>query len=429
MATRYIAVAWSGGRDSTALLHATAAAASGAGVQVLALHVHHGLSPNADAWQGFCERTARRWASRGLPVTLHTTRLAGRPAAGDSLEAWARDQRYAALAAMARAHGADTVLLAHHRRDQAETWLLQALRGAGPAGLAAMPRCVERAGIRWVRPWLLQSPEAIAAYVRRYRLRHVEDESNADVRLARNRLRLQVWPALEAAFAGAEAALADSAAWAGEAALCLGELAELDLAEARDGDGLRLAALHALSPARQHNAWRAWLHERTGQAPPASLMQRLARELDRASTGRWPLGAGELRLYRGRLDVVGAAVASSVAREASLAVHAPGRYALPGWGGALVVERVEEGGVPLAMLGRLELRERAGAERFQAGPGRPPRSLKKQFQAAALPAWQRRGPLLWRGEELVFVPGLGLDARVLVWPGAPRVSLAWLTPA
>ena len=129
-----IAVAASGGRDSTALLHLTARQAEGGDLEVWALHVHHGLMPQADAWLNQLQAQCARWARRGYPVRFKAHRLAGVPAKGDSVEAWARRERYAALTRMAQEEGIDTVLLAHHRRDQAETVLLQALRGAGAAG-------------------------------------------------------------------------------------------------------------------------------------------------------------------------------------------------------------------------------------------------------------------------------------------------------
>ncbi|MDP1789388.1 MAG: tRNA lysidine(34) synthetase TilS, partial [Methylibium sp.] len=140
---RGLAVAYSGGHDSTALLHATLVAARETGLAVHALHVHHGLSAHADAWLAHCEAQCRRWARRGLPVAFHSVRvqLACRP--GDSLEAVARTARYAALRTLAVEQGVALVLLAHHQRDQAETLLLQALRGAGVAGLAGLPASIE----------------------------------------------------------------------------------------------------------------------------------------------------------------------------------------------------------------------------------------------------------------------------------------------
>ncbi|HEX7437194.1 MAG TPA: tRNA lysidine(34) synthetase TilS, partial [Caldimonas sp.] len=144
-------------------------AAEPLGVAVIALHVHHGLSPNADAWLAHCRARCERWARSGHALRFVVERAVTAPAKGESVEAWARKTRYAALREMALAQGVPLVLLAQHRRDQAETFLLQALRGAGVAGLAGMPRLTERDGITWVRPWLAQPRAAIEAYVRRHR--------------------------------------------------------------------------------------------------------------------------------------------------------------------------------------------------------------------------------------------------------------------
>ena len=433
MAERCIAVAWSGGRDSTALLHATLIEAAPLGAKVFALHVHHGLSPNADAWLAACEAQCARWAKRGLPVTLVSTRLSTAPAQGESVEAWARQARYRALRTLAVANGVSLVLLAHHRRDQAETFLLQALRGAGMAGLAGMPASVERDGITWRRPWLTKPREDIEAYVRRHRLKHVEDESNGDRRFARNRLRLDVWPALANAFDQAETSLATAAARAHEARTALDELAAIDLGHAASERGLQIAPWLALSSARRSNALRGWLVARTGRAADASLIARLLHELPAARSARWPIDAGELRLYRGMLmfDRASptAAAKTPSARETLLSVTRVGRHSLPGWAGCLHVERSSGEGVPLAWLAHLELRPRVGAEQFQSAMGRPPRSLKKQFQSAGVPEWDRAGPLLYSGGQLVFVPGLGLDARVLGLPGQALVSLRWVALA
>ena len=423
-----VAVAYSGGRDSTALLHATLVMAGPLGLRVLALHVHHGLSPNADAWLAHCAAQCGRWARRGQPIEFVARRLATQPGAGESVEAWARQERYRALRGMALAQGASIVLLAQHRRDQAETLLLQALRGAGVAGLAGMPRLAQREGLDWARPWLGEPPEAIDAYLRRYRLKPIEDESNADPRFARNRLRLKVWPALMDSFAHAEAALAAAADWAQEAAAALAELAALDLTQVADAHGLALDRWMTLSPARRSNALRAWLKAQLGAPAAAALASRLAAELQPRRGARWPAPGGELRSYRGTLRLVPDPLPAAVAdqRETVLSVRRAGTYLLPGWAGRLQVTRVKEGGVPLAWLAHIELRARQGAERFQAGIGRPPRSLKKQFQSAGVPMWERDGPLLYSGGQLVYVPGLGIDARVVGLPGQVLVGLRWM---
>ena len=429
-----IAVAYSGGRDSTALLHATLAEATPLGVDVVALHVHHGLSPNADAWLAHCEDQCRRWSRRHPSLRFVSRRLTTRPSKGESVEAWARQARYRALNGMAAAHAVTVVLLAHHQRDQAETFLLQALRGAGVAGLSGMPRSVTRDGIEWQRPWLSRPHDAIEAYVRRHRLRHIDDESNGDPRFARNRLRLHVWPTLMASFAQADASLAATAAWAQEATAALQELAQIDLAQTdvvhADGThGLALGRWMKLSDARRSNVLRAWLKAQLGSAAGASLASRLMNELSAVRSAHWPLADGELRLHRGvlrhRATVPGSSACAR--RESTLSVRRAGTCALPGWGGRLKVTRVTEDGVPLAWLAHLELKAREGAEQFQAGIGRPPRSLKKQFQSAGVPAWERSGPLIYSGGQLVFVPGLGLDARVLGLPGQALVKLHWLS--
>ncbi len=422
-----VAVGYSGGRDSTALLHATLRAAKPLGVRVLALHVHHGLNPQAEAWVQHCRLQCERWRRRGWPIEFAFDRLTGSPAPGDSVEAWAREQRYRSLSALAIAHGIDLVLLAQHQQDQAETFLLQALRGAGAAGLAAMPAQAERAGIHWARPWLHESRASIEAYVRRCRLRYVDDDSNGDVRFARNRLRIEVWPAMSNAFPHAAAALARSATWSQDALQCLEELATLDLRQVAGDKGLDVPAWLRLSDARRSNALRAWLQTAGGRgAANASLTTRLLAELPNARSGSWPSPNGTVRLYRNRLNhQLDTVVLPARLPEAQLSVQRSADHALPGWGGTLRVRRCQSGGVPVAWLAHLELRPRSGAEQFQAGIGRPPRSLKKQYQAAAIPASLRNGPLLYSGGQLVFVPGLGIDARVLALPGQAQVSLEW----
>ena len=286
-----MAVAFSGGRDSLALLHATCRAGQALGLQVVALHIHHGLLPEADVWLQGAQRLCARWRHRGWPVRLLWTRLSGQPAPGDSLEAWARAGRHAAMAAMAAEAGASLLLLAHHRRDQAETFILQALRGGAPAGLSAMPRQIDRAGLVWARPWLDQPRRAIDAYVQRHRLQPVDDPSNADDRLARNRLRLQLWPALEAAFPHAETSLAAAAQRAQEARAALEELAALDLAPLVNADGgLAVAGWRDLSAARQANALRAWWAAHAGHSAPLALVTRLLAEVPAKGVARWPAG-------------------------------------------------------------------------------------------------------------------------------------------
>ncbi len=409
--SKNLAVAFSGGRDSTALLHATARAADGC--EVFALHVHHGLSPQADAWLDHCERFAASLDARFL-----FRRLSGQPAPGQSIEAWAREGRHAALQAMCKEAGVDLLLLAHHRRDQAETFLLQALRGAGTAGLAAMPLTQWRDGVCWARPWLEHPREAVESYVREHGLAFIEDDSNANSRFARNHLRLNVWPQLGAP----DAALAQSARWAQQALDLQREMAGQDLLPLLRDSALDMHGLRQLSAARASNALRAWLAVQTGRIAPASLVERLLTEAD--VLGRWSLVDGELRLYRGLLRWSSERQAP-IGPSQSVNLSFAGLHDQADWGGRWRVDVVTEGGIGEARLCQLFLRERTGGERFQRAPKSMPRSLKKAWQEAAIPAWERAGPLLFDGEQLVFAPGLGLDARVLAAPGETQFSLQW----
>lgn len=414
------------------MLHATlkAAAAAAGGIEIHALHVHHGLSEHADDWLAHCERQCKRWSKAVAPVAFHAERLHLKPKRGDSVEALARVARYAALRRMAQGLGIDTVLLAQHRRDQAETFLLQALRGAGAAGLAAMPAAVEREGITWLRPWLAQPREAIENYLRAHRLRWIDDDSNADRRFARNRLRLDVWPALQAAFPQAEAVLADAAARAAQASASAADLAALDLAAClADDDTLELRRWRELPAHRAAQSLRVWLARQRSTTAGAGETDALLRAaLHGDGPARWRWGDGELRRYRGRLRWSATSVPAGEVQpavETTLSIARAGRHRLPGWRGVLVVERVRSGGVDWDRLAALELRERLGSDRFQLAADRPARSLKKQYQALAVPEWGRGGPLLLSRGQLLFVPGLGIDARARAADGEPQARLHW----
>lgn len=285
-----VAVAYSGGVDSTALLIAAARQALPLGLRVVALHVHHGLMVEADAWAAQAAAVCKR-----LGVALRVERLKGRPAKGDSVEAWARQGRYAALAAMAKAEGASLILLAQHADDQAETVLLQALRGAGPAGLAAMPAQWQEDGLTWARPWLQRRRAELLALVEADGLPVVQDPSNADPRYARSRLRSQVLPLIEPAFPQAVAVLGEVARHAAQARALADEIAAIDLPACCDAQGrLGYEAWAALSPARRRNAMQAWLSTQLPAGVPVSLLDRLCSEWQRLGR-EWPAPGGRVR--------------------------------------------------------------------------------------------------------------------------------------
>jgi tRNA(Ile)-lysidine synthase len=421
-----VAVACSGGRDSVALLHAAIRASHELGTSVVALHVHHGLMADADRWASEVQALCERWN-----VAFVCERLASAPEQGESVEAWARRERYRALAHMAREEGASIVLLGHHLHDQAETVLLQALRGAGPAGLAAMPRVAERGGLTWARPWIGRTGAEIDAYVAPLAVDAASDPSNADPRFARSRLRVSVMPALRLAFPEADVALAAVARRAGEARALLDEVAAEDLARVGAGDALPLAAWRTLSLARRANALRTWLARVLDAPVPQTLVDRLLAETLDDATRRWPVDGGRvLRSWRGALAVVAPAPALVTRANGALSLLRCARYALAGWDGTLEVFATGERGIAPHRLAQVEARVRAGGEQFQLQPAATARSLKKQYQALGIPAEGRDGPLLFDAAgALLFVPGLGVDARAWAPPDAPQWGIRWHRPA
>ena len=275
-----IVVALSGGRDSVALLDAVCAHAAPGGVRVAAAHVHHGLSGEADRWARFCEELCH---TRG--IAFAATRVVVAPTRADGVEAAARAARYRALAAMAKAHGTDVVALAHHADDQAETLLLQLVRGAGPAGLAAMPARRMTAGITWLRPLIDVPRAAIDAYVAHHALAYVDDDSNASDRHKRNALRHAVVPALARLAPGYPRTLVRAAALQAEAATLADELAAVDANGACDGHTLAREALAALAPHRARNLLRWFLRQHGMRPPSAARLRAMLAQLAHARPG------------------------------------------------------------------------------------------------------------------------------------------------
>jgi tRNA(Ile)-lysidine synthase len=423
-----IAVAVSGGRDSMALLHCTAGQAAESGLHVVALHVHHGLMPEAEAWARRVQRTCERWAQKGMPLSFAMTRLQGKPARGQSVEAWARHERYAALADMARMAGASMVLLAHHQDDQAETFLLQALRGAGPAGLAAMPSVIERDGLTWARPWLSVPGDAVTAYARKHRVPFVQDPSNADSQFARSRLRQQTMPLLRKVFPDAATALHAAAAACAQAQSILDEVRNADWAACADTNTLRATTLKALSPARGAAVVLAWLQQQSGHAQRNSVLAVLALLQQARSGSVADVAGGQVRLYRARLSFAADASAAQALPLSTVAANITGAGVFDAPGGRVSVRRANrhEAGLTMDQLTNARWSVRHGGEQFQRAANTPARSLKKAYQAAAVPAWQRNTPLLVDEHgSLLFVPGLGLDARQTSADGKQRWVLAW----
>lgn len=420
LAGRRAAVALSGGRDSAALLVACAQAAQRHAVTLVAIHVHHGLSPHADAWTATCEQLARRCA-----VPLHVERVRVEDARALGTEAAARAARYAALRRVAREQAIGAVLLAHHQDDQAETLLLQALRGAGPHGLAAMPPAhADAVGIAWLRPLLGVPRAAIDRYVGEHAIAYVDDDSNASTRHARNALRHDVLPALMQAFPEAARTLARVAAHQAEAAQMLDELAALDAAGRMHKGALDAAALATLGPARARNLLRWFLRQHDVPAPSTARLHAMLVQLatPRRDAAIDIAHAGiALGVYRGRI-VVHAAVPAPY----SLRWHGEGDLRLPH--GRLTFVSVLGSGIAAARLaGRhVTIASRQGGERLAPHPRRPRRALAAWLYDAALPRWERAAqPLVFCDGDLVAAPAVGVDVAYQAGTHEPGWRVDW----
>lgn len=406
----------SGGLDSVALLHVLRSLRDQHPFELRVVHVHHGLSPHADDWADFC---ARLCASHGLESSIHRVEISRNDAAGT--EAAARRERQRIFAAI----DADFLLTAHQQDDQAETLLLQLLRGAGPKGLAAMAELQFRSGWRaaQLRPLLGVTRAGLQDYAHLHGLDWVDDESNQDVRYRRNALRRQVMPLLAAHFPGSDATLARAAALQADAADLLDDLARLDAETAIAGERLDCALLAGLSRARARNLLRYFI-ERHGQPMPNArrLDEALHQLRDAGRDARVCVGLGTVELWRfrgGAYLVPPAPTPAAPVRwrgEASLWVAAAGV--------CVQMEAVTGVGLKRDVLaaGEVALGVRQGGERLRLHPGGPHRSLKNLLQERAIPPWQRnRLPLLWCDGQLAWAAGIGLDADLGAEPGEAGV--------
>lgn len=417
----HLCVALSGGMDSVVLLHALRhrPASLFPSLQLSAVHVHHGLSANADCWADFCAGFCRDCA-----VPLDIVRVQVPRESGEGVEGAARRQRYAVFARCQ----AEWLALAQHRDDQAETVLLNLLRGAGVAGAAAMPP--ERKlgpGLTLLRPLLDVPRRQIEAYALAHGLRWVSDESNDDRHFRRNFLRHDILPPLEKHFPAASTALVRAAGHFAEAATLLDELARSDAQALTTPAGrIALPGFQALSLARARNLlrylWQAagfrapetrWLEEALKQLRPAAASPEFCLEtVD-----------GQLRAYRGELYFV-----APPPPLPTQPVRWQGEAVLPWGGGQVRFEPVRGQGIRRSLMdsGVVELRQRQGGERLQIHPLRPRRSLRKLLQNAAIPAWERESlPLLWCQGRLAWVGGLGVEASLACASGEAGILPRW----
>ena len=419
-----LCVALSGGCDSTVLMDALARMAAVRGLDLRAVHVHHGLSPNAARWarqaRDLCRRLGVRCTVSRVRVDRH---------GGLGVEAAARAARMAVLARQR----SDWVVLGHHLDDQAETVLLQLLRGAGPRGLAAMPEI--HGPRRWLRPLLGVSRADIEACARARGLSWVEDESNASEVFDRNFLRSRVLPLLYARFPGAGAAFARSARLLGEADALMQAVGAADLAQAQRADGsVSIGVLRALGDVRARTLLRAWL-ERVGEPMPAErrLAEAHRQALSAAGDAQVAvrLGAHVLRRWRDRVWLVPALDAAATGAGLLRPWNRQARMRV-GEAGVLVARAALGDGLSLRWLRehRIEVyvrgHERGEAPRIAVGDPPRHRTLRNLWQEAGVPPWWRPGwPLLEHAGRVICVPGVAVASEARAWPGEPGRVFEW----
>ena len=447
-----MAIALSGGIDSVVLLDVLARLRTGLRLDLIALHVNHGLSPNAAQWEAHCREAAD---ARGVAFDCARVSVARDHRSG--LEGHARDLRHASLRRMAVAHGAAIIAFGHHADDQAETVLLQLLRGGAPRGLAAMGEWVDdgafcdarevlnpadassatdasapkhtrptkamRTITRW-RPLLRVPRAAIASHATANRLQWIDDESNSDLSFRRNFLRAQLLPLLETGVPDYRAALARAAAFANESATLLAELAELDVRHAATPDGIDVGALRMLGAMRSINLLRHWLRTRNMAIPSADRVDEFIRQVVTTGAKASPsLALSDdvtLVAERGciRIVVPGASFSARWLNERSL-VFAHGELSFEqAVGDGIAATRVPDEG--------FQIRPRVPGARLKVSESRPRRTLKNLMQEAGIPGSLRpQWPLVMHGEEIVAVPGLGVGVDWQCPPGAPGWVVRW----
>lgn len=400
--SRYL-VAWSGGLDSTVLLHALWDGRHRHGTPIVAVHVNHELQTEAAAWEEKCRRFADKLGVAYLSRTVAV------PGHSGSLEAAAREARYRALLDLVEE--GDSVLSAHHEGDQAETLLLNLMRGSGPAGLAGIGAIQPFGAGLLVRPLLKVSRQEIAAYAGERGLAWTDDPSNSDLRFDRNYLRREIVPRLRDRWPAASASIGRSAELLAEAAELLTELAAIDLKALGDEPRrLAIAGLLRLSPARQRNLLKLAIRRSGLPAAPGTRLHQVVDEMipaaaDAQPVVRWP--GGELRRYRDTLYLLPEDEFGIPSTPLTLGPE--GRETRLGASlGALQLITGIEGGIDPALIGNgLTIRFRRGGEKIRRKGRDHRQSLKKLLQEAGVVPWMRqRIPLLYADETLVAVADL-----------------------
>lgn len=413
-ADKIIWVAYSGGLDSHVLVHLLATHRQQFNQAIRLVHVDHNLQDGSAGWAKHCQQIARQLQ---LPIDVLTVAVEHHQQMG--LEAAARFARYQAIAGHI---GNNAVLLtAQHQQDQAETLLLQLVRGAGSLGLSAMQTCSNWQQMPLLRPLLQTDRTVLEAYASQHQLSWIEDPSNLDTDIRRNFLRHQVWPVLRQHWPALNSTLARSAAHLSEAQQLLDERAEEDLQRlAADWSrrSLHIAALLQLSAVRQRNVLRFFIRQLGLALPSTVIMQCLIEELCLAKSDAMPVirwANVEARRYRDNIYFSKSITTTKLSESRIFSSLEPVHL---GQDQKLVWQAAAGQGLEKSVItSGLTLRFRQGGEKIQLTQNGSHHSLKNLFQQWAIPPWQRSAiPLLFSKEKLIAVVGYAISENVRVGP-------------
>lgn len=419
--SKHFKLAYSGGIDSHALLHALVHLRADADWQLSVVHVDHGLSPNSGAWARHCQSVCHEL---NVPCVVERVNV---EVQGQGQEAAAREARYRVLAK--HIGPGDMLLTAHQRDDQAETVLLHLLRGTGVHGLGGMRQRRPFARGSLLRPWLEISRKTIDQYAHDNHLDWIEDDSNRDQNLRRNFLRHEILPRLRTRWPGADTVLARSAGHAAQASALLDEIARSDQVkcQSREGDGLDISSCQKLDEARLTNLLRYVIRQAGLTLPTSKQLEPIVEHVlfpTSSGTARvsWP--GGEYRRYRNQLFFV--TQDDMASPDFQIDWQPPAPVAIGPLGIELTVEPVLGQGLTAARLqtGQVQLRNRRGGERLRLAKRAHRHKLKKLFQAAGVAPWERsRLPLIYVDNELAAVGDRWISASFTAAPREPGLRV------
>ena len=423
---QHFLIGLSGGLDSVVLLHAMAQLRdrSGADLRLRAIHINHQLHPEAASWAQHCEQLCT-----SLDIELSVSEVSIPEETG--IENAAREATSGEFEA-ALLEG-EELLLAHHRDDQMETLLLRLIRGAGSRGLSGIPQSRELGAGRLLRPLLEIDRDELGRYAEATALDWVEDGSNRDERFDRNYCRHSLLRLIEARWPGYRESWSKSVVLAGESAILIRELAIIDLAAiaTESRSVVNREKLLALSEPRRRNVLRYWLESLGVDEPGWNQLQQLSNEVLLGESGRF-IGTGfQVHCFRGGVYALDGNALGDLDSEDSAArlleLPLAEIESLDG-NGSLSFQKTQGEGIAAARLGSLCVRYRQGGESCRLA-GRPSKTLKKILQEGETPPWLRsRYPLLFSGDDLACIPGIGVCAEFAAKAGEPAYLVDWRQP-